>query len=558
MSVTAAAVFLYVVGSADYLLDACAMTIVIFVSRSWRGAVVGALGAVVLLVFGLLLVVGLLNALIPLALLRLIIGLALVCIGAPYLLRFVAHAGGLLRVLAVQEVLETAEAALASQDRLAPPHWSPYAALTFWTLLPNTIGIAFVLAAVGTLTNVGVLLVWALIGIVLVALIAFLNPHVHVSTTLVGELFSGAALGSLGAFFLGEGFGIAWPGKDLFLLVFVAAYLVITVGLLAVCKSGRMSGPARRAVLWSVRPGSLPARFGAHRIPWLRYTPLASSEASTERWTPQNRSAESISVPRAETPHRAAATTPPQTTGIADDMNDANDAKEIRAGAGENYETTNQSAGIGQRTAPDVPAHASLRATSRSTLETGSNEGVSTSGLFELPQAVHAYVEAESMDAARRLLDAWQDLLLTDDALEVLHRIVASMRRTAQTAEQWHAVRQGALRLRILRAACADSIDAAWEPTIAQAHAETQALHFLMNTSTWPATHTVLREWQHVLTTDTALEQLRDMSLEAHRAGDARGIDLVDRHLRLVEDTRALGVPDAWQRFVRHLQGFHE
>ena len=54
----------------------------------------------------------------------------------------------------------------------------------------------------------------------------------------------GAMLAAFGVFWTGEGLGIAWPGGDLVLFVFAAAFLLVGLGSGAVI---------RRSAIWTVQ-----------------------------------------------------------------------------------------------------------------------------------------------------------------------------------------------------------------------------------------------------------------------------------------------------------------
>jgi Ca2+/H+ antiporter, TMEM165/GDT1 family len=209
------------------LLEALAIVLAVGVSRSWRDAALGALGAVCVLAAVAGLVGPLLLASLPLSLLRSVVGVALLLFGLEWLRKGVLRLAGR-RALSssLAEYLEEREA----MEALPPADGADWPArivagkgvlleglevvLIVAALAGGTQGAAPALAGAGL-----AVLVVVLIGLVVHRPLARL-PESHLKYAV------GVMLTSFGVFFLGEGLRVDWPGGDAALLYVVAALLV--------------------------------------------------------------------------------------------------------------------------------------------------------------------------------------------------------------------------------------------------------------------------------------------------------------------------------------------
>ncbi len=212
------------------LLEALAIVLAVASERTWRDALIGAAGAVVLLALAGLLVGPVLLASIPLEPLQVVIGVALLLFGLEWLRKGVLRlAGRRAPSSALAEYLEEREALHA----LAPPgpgapDWAARVVAGKGVLLEG-LEVVLIVAALGAgaqglapaLLGAGVAVV-AVVGIGLVAHRPLARlPESHLKYAV------GVVLSAFGVFFLAEGLGVEWPGGD-------AALLYLAAGLIAV------------------------------------------------------------------------------------------------------------------------------------------------------------------------------------------------------------------------------------------------------------------------------------------------------------------------------------
>jgi Ca2+/H+ antiporter, TMEM165/GDT1 family len=205
-----------------------ALTIVLAVGavRGWRPALFGAglagvLLAVLVAVFG----AGL--GLIPLASLQTAIGVLLLLFGMRWLRKAVLRAGGViaLRDEAANYASETGALRSAAGH---PGGWDPIGiATSFKAVTLEGIEVVFIVIAVGA---VGGALVPATVGaLAAVVLVAAIGLMLHRPLARVPEnalkFAVGVMLSSFGTFWIGEGYGVDWPGGDLSALGLIAGFL---------------------------------------------------------------------------------------------------------------------------------------------------------------------------------------------------------------------------------------------------------------------------------------------------------------------------------------------
>jgi uncharacterized membrane protein len=213
------------------LLEALAIVLAVGVSRRWSDAVLGALGAVVVLAAVAGLVGPVLLASLPLSLLRVVVGVALLLFGLEWLRKGVLRlAGRRSRSSSLREYLEEREA----MEALPPPapgqpDWPARIVAGKGVLLEGLEVVLIVAALAGgahgaapALAGAGVaVLAVAAIGAVVHRPLARL-PESHLKYAV------GVMLSSFGVFFLAEGLGVEWAGGDAALLYVAAALLLVS------------------------------------------------------------------------------------------------------------------------------------------------------------------------------------------------------------------------------------------------------------------------------------------------------------------------------------------
>ena len=227
-----------------------ALTIVLAVGavRGWWPALVGAgLAATLLAVLVALFGAGL--ALIPLGLLQTAIGILLLLFGMRWLRKAVLRAGG---IIALRD--EAANYASETQTLRQEPGkmrgWDPIGVATsFKAVTLEGIEVVFIVIAVGA---AGSALVPATIGALTAAvLVAAIGLLLHRPLARVPEnalkFAVGIMLSSFGTFWIGEGYGVEWPGGDASVLGLIAGFLaaaLISVGTIRRIRRQTVLAPA--------------------------------------------------------------------------------------------------------------------------------------------------------------------------------------------------------------------------------------------------------------------------------------------------------------------------
>jgi uncharacterized membrane protein len=213
------------------LLEALAIVLAVGSTRSWRDAVLGAIGAVVLLAVAVVLVGPLLLASLPLEVLQVVIGTALLLFGLEWLRKGVLRlAGRRAPSDSLKEYLEEREA----MEALPPPapgeaDW-PARVIAGKGVLLEGLEVVLIVAALGAgpdglapalagsaVAVLGVLAVGAIVHRPLARL-----PESHLKYAV------GVVLSAFGVFFLGEGLGVEWPLGDAALLYVAAALVAVS------------------------------------------------------------------------------------------------------------------------------------------------------------------------------------------------------------------------------------------------------------------------------------------------------------------------------------------
>jgi uncharacterized membrane protein len=213
------------------LLEALAIVLAVGSTRSWRDALIGAAGAVVLLAVVVVAVGPLLLARLPLEPLKVVIGVALLLFGLEWLRKGVLRLAGRRSLSnSFQEYLEEREA-LEGMDMPAPgePDW-PARVVAGKGVLLEGVEVVLIVAALGAGPDgLAPAIIGAGLAVVLTLAIGFVLhrplmrlPESHLKYAV------GIVLSSFGVFFLGEGLGVEWPLTDAALLYIAATLLVVS------------------------------------------------------------------------------------------------------------------------------------------------------------------------------------------------------------------------------------------------------------------------------------------------------------------------------------------
>jgi uncharacterized membrane protein len=232
MSVVLFTVLSSFIASAVEFVEALTVVLAVGVTRQWRSTLLGA-GSAVLVLVALVAVLGLTIAtLVPIELLRLVVGAVLIVFGLQWLTKAILRAAG--ARASRDEIANFGRqlAALATEPAVPASgmDWISFT-VAFKGVLLEGLEVAFIVVTFGA---AGGQLAPALVGAGLAG-IGVLGVGAAVRQPLARlpenqlKFGVGLMLVSFGTFWAGEGIGIAWPGSDLSILLLLAGYLAASL-----------------------------------------------------------------------------------------------------------------------------------------------------------------------------------------------------------------------------------------------------------------------------------------------------------------------------------------
>lgn len=236
-------------------VEALTIVLVVGATINWRTALWGAAAAALTLaalvaVFGTALV-----QFVPIETLRLIVGVILILFGMKWLKKSILRYSGLKALHDEEAIYEEEMRALQARGEALPNKINGFGfATSYKSVLLEGLEVAFIVISVGSSSaanNVdkGGTLLSAALGATLAGIlvigagVAIRGPLTRVPENTL-KFVVGIMLTSFGIFWGGEGLGIEWPGKDLFLLALIVANLLMSGALVAWL---RPQGQARKA-----------------------------------------------------------------------------------------------------------------------------------------------------------------------------------------------------------------------------------------------------------------------------------------------------------------------
>ena len=217
-----------------------ALTVVLAVgaTRGWRPALTGA-GAALLTLAILVVALGPALARIPLAMVQLTVGTLLLLFGLRWLRKAILRAAGIVALHDETAAYAAETDLLRRGPRRLFAGWDTVAVgASFKIVMLEGIEVVFIVIAIGAVSG---LLVPASIGagaallLVIVLGIVLHRPLARIPENTL-KFLVGVLLSAFGAFWVGEGAGLAWPGADWSILGLIAAFLMLSLFLIALCR----------------------------------------------------------------------------------------------------------------------------------------------------------------------------------------------------------------------------------------------------------------------------------------------------------------------------------
>lgn len=242
-------------------VEALTIVLAVGVVRGWRSALLGTAAALALL---LALVAALGPALmrIPLQTVQLVVGTLLLLFGLRWLRKAVLRAAGVLALHDEAKAFEEETAALRRQALSVGRSIDTLAFTTaFKIVMLEGIEVVFIVIAIGA----GGALVPAIVGAGLALLTVFmLGLFLHRPLASVPEntlkFGVGVLLSAFGTFWVGEGLSMEWPGEDWAILALIVLFLLVSLGLVALCRRLGRAATARLAAVVQKADATTPSQ----------------------------------------------------------------------------------------------------------------------------------------------------------------------------------------------------------------------------------------------------------------------------------------------------------
>src|SRR5438876_1410235 len=239
--------------SAVEFVEAFTIVLVVGVTINWRSALAGAFSAAVTLALIVATLGVALVRYVPIDILRLAVGIILILFGLKWLKKAILRYSGLKALHDEEAIFEETRAELRARGETITPRFEPFGvALSYKAVLLEGLEVAFIVitfgssSATNTCNNVcgiGSAAIGATVAGILIILAGIIirAPLTRVPENTL-KFIVGIMLTTFGTFWAGEGFGVAWPFSDLFLLLLAALYLVVSVLLITAIKQRQQRG----------------------------------------------------------------------------------------------------------------------------------------------------------------------------------------------------------------------------------------------------------------------------------------------------------------------------
>ena len=219
------------IASAVEMVEAATIVLALGATRGWRSAIVGSITALVTLAL-IVIIAGPSILLVPIEILRLVVGALLLVFGLQWLRKAILRATGF-KALHDEEKIFQAEldsAKSAERTKIFSGLDKYSFTLSFKTVLLEGFEVAFIVLTFGALKNsLTIATLAAAVSLVIVAAAAFAirKPLTKVPENTM-KLIVGTMATTFGIFWTGEGLSIEWPLADLSLIAIAALVVAVS------------------------------------------------------------------------------------------------------------------------------------------------------------------------------------------------------------------------------------------------------------------------------------------------------------------------------------------
>ncbi len=212
-------------------VEAATIVLAVGTVRGWRSALVGAAAGLALLT-ALVVVLGPALGIIPLTVLQLVIGVLLLLFGLSWLRKAVLRAAHVMPLHDERRAFASTTRALGTIEPAASDGWDAVAVVTtFKAVVLEGIEVVFIVLSVGAARH---MIIPASLGAaaagltVALAALVLRRPLASVPENTL-KFSVGVLLASFGAFWIGEGLGVHWPGADFSILGLAGGFLILSL-----------------------------------------------------------------------------------------------------------------------------------------------------------------------------------------------------------------------------------------------------------------------------------------------------------------------------------------
>jgi uncharacterized membrane protein len=225
------------------MVEALTIVLAVGVTRGWRSPLIG-VGAATAVLVAIIAALGPALQLLPIDVLRLVVGALLLCFGLQWLRKAILRSSGYkeLHDEGAAFIAEREEAAAAPTDERAGLDWYAFT-IAFKGVLLEGLEVAFIVITFGsTQGRLGLAAAAAGAALVLVILAGLLvhGPLARVPENTV-KFAVGLLLTTFGTFWAAEGAGVDWPGDELSILGLLAFLTGLSFLLVRVLRRQRLA-----------------------------------------------------------------------------------------------------------------------------------------------------------------------------------------------------------------------------------------------------------------------------------------------------------------------------